>query len=69
MTRPAHARRPHPASAARQAINLCETEPPSRPRTSAATARAALRDAGLPPHLAATFRNRLRLIPDQEPDR
>lgn len=69
MTRPAHprARRQHRASAARQAISLCETDL-ARPHTSAA-ARAALRAVGLPPHLAATLRSRLRLTPGQEPTR
>lgn len=68
MTRAANAqaRRRHRASAARQAIALCETDLSSRPRTSAATARAALRAAGLPPHLAASLRRRLRLTAEQE---
>ncbi len=69
MTSAAHDRRRHRASAACQAIALCEAELTARPRTSAAAARAALRAAGLPPHLAATLRNRLRLIPEQEPAR
>ena len=69
MTSAVHDRRRHRASAARQAIALCEAELTARPRTSAVAARAALRAAGLPPHLAATLRNRLRLIPEQEPAR
>jgi hypothetical protein len=37
-----------------------------QPRISAVTTRAALRAAGVPPHIAATLRNRLRLIPEPE---
>jgi hypothetical protein len=37
-----------------------------QPRISAAMARAALRPAGVPPHIAATLRRRLRLIPEPE---
>lgn len=68
MSRAAHAqaRRRHRASAARQAIALCEADLPARPRASATAARAALRAAGLPPHLAARLRSRLRLIPEEE---
>jgi hypothetical protein len=69
MTSAAQARKRQRASAARQALVLCEAELITRPRTSAAAARAALRAAGLPPHLAATLRNRLRLIPEREPAR
>jgi hypothetical protein len=36
-----------------------------QPRISVATARAALRAAGMPPHVAAALRGRLRLIPEQ----
>jgi hypothetical protein len=66
-------RRPR-ARAARQALGLCEatlsqgtgrTHGGPR-RVTAVTARAALRAAGLPPHIAATLRSRLRLIPEQE---
>jgi hypothetical protein len=38
-------------------------------RTSVLTARAALRAAGAPPHIAAAHRSRLRLITDQEAER
>jgi hypothetical protein len=75
-------RRPH-ATAARQALALCEAEllrlswdtaeaPRSgcgQPRIRVATARAALRAAGVPPHIAAALRRRLRLIPEQETER
>jgi hypothetical protein len=37
-----------------------------RSRISVATARAALRAVGLPPHIAAALRSRLRLIPESE---
>ena len=37
-----------------------------RPRVSVVTTRAALRAAGIPPHMAAALRSRLRLIPDAE---
>jgi hypothetical protein len=74
-------RRPR-AAAARQALRLCEAEqlrltwyradtaPCGRgqPRTRAVTARAALRAVGVPPHTAATLRNRLRLAAEQEPE-
>ncbi|MGO9292511.1 MAG: hypothetical protein ACLP52_01280 [Streptosporangiaceae bacterium] len=76
MNTPRHHRarlaRFRPATAARQALALCETgqgaadpaaavqtrylRPPSR-----AAARAALRAAGLPPPLAAQLRSRLQL--------
>jgi hypothetical protein len=35
-------------------------------RISVLTARTALRAAGLPPHLAAELRSRLRLVPEPE---
>ena len=38
-------------------------------RVNAVTTRAALRAAGLPPHIAATLRSRLRLVPEQENER
>ena len=67
MTRAAVPRRQRPrATAARQALTLCEAELLTRPRISAAAARAALRAAGVPPHIAARFRNRLHLIPEPE---
>jgi hypothetical protein len=65
MTSAPQARRRQRAKAARQALALCEAELLDRPRISAATARAALRAAGLPPHLAA-LRGRMRLTPEQE---
>jgi hypothetical protein len=37
-----------------------------QPRLHPVTARAALRAAGVPPDIAAAFRRRLRLIPEQE---
>ena len=37
-----------------------------RPRINVTTTRAALRSAGVPPHLAAALRSRLRLIPELE---
>jgi hypothetical protein len=69
--------------AARQALRLCEAEllrstwdradvPPSgreQPRIRVATARAALRAAGVPPHIAAALRRRLRPSPEQETER
>ena len=75
-------RRPR-ATAARQALRLCEAEllrltwdtapvpqgSRGRPRIRAATTRAALRAAGVPPHIAAALRKRLRLIPEQETGR
>jgi hypothetical protein len=74
-------RRPR-ATAARQALRLCEAElvrltwdtadtppnAPGQPRTRVGTARAALRAVGVPPHTAATLRGRLRLAPEQEPE-
>jgi hypothetical protein len=46
--------------AARQALRLCEAAlPQGTGRTQGRT----------PPHIAATLRNRLRLIPEQEADR
>jgi hypothetical protein len=72
-------RRPR-AAAARQALRLYEAEllrhtwntatPPTgdkHSRTRAVTAKAALRAVGVPPHTAATLRNRLRLAPEQAP--
>jgi hypothetical protein len=41
----------------------------SQHRVNAVTTRAALRAAGLPPHIAAALRRRLRLIPEQEVER
>jgi hypothetical protein len=75
-------RRPR-ATAARQALSLCEAElltltwdqgdmpQGSRgwPRIRVATTRAALRAAGVPPDLAAVLRRRLRLIPEEETGR
>jgi len=65
------------ARAARQALRLCEATLPQDTgrthggprRVTAVTTRAALRAAGLPPHIAATLRSRLRLIPEQEDHR
>ena len=75
-------RRRQRTMAVRQALRLCEAElatharngadvPVVRPggeppRITAAATRAALRAAGLPPHLAASMRGRLRLVPEQE---
>jgi hypothetical protein len=75
-------RRRQRAMAVRQALRLCEAEiaaharngssvPAGRPsgeppRNTAVATRAALRAAGLPPHLAASMRGRLRLVPEQE---
>jgi hypothetical protein len=39
-----------------------------QPRISVATTRKALRAAGVPPPIAAAFRRRLRLTPEQEAD-
>jgi hypothetical protein len=83
MTSTARPRRRRPrAAAARQALSLCEAEllrlpwntadPPSscgQPRIRVVTTRAALRAAGMPPHIAAVLRRRLRLIPEQEAGR
>jgi hypothetical protein len=78
MTSPARPRRPQQrARAARQALRLCEAALPQSTghtqagprRVTAVTTRAALRAAGLPPHIAAALRSRLRLIPEQEADR
>ena len=84
MTGTARPRRRRPrARAARQALGLCEAElltltrdrtdaPDScrgQPRIRVVTTRAALRAAGVPPHIAAALRRRLRLIPDQEAGR
>jgi hypothetical protein len=73
-------RRRQRAMAARQALRLCENEllgltwdaahgpqgSRGQPRSRPVTTRAALRAAGVPPHIAAALRKRLRLIPDQE---
>ena len=69
MTSATQAHRRQRAKAARQALTLCDAELPARPRISAVTARAALRAAGLPPHIAAALRGRLRLTPEPEADR
>jgi hypothetical protein len=66
VTGEAQARRRQRARAARQVLTLCEAELLARPRLSAAIARSALRAAGLPPHLAARLRGRLRLVAEQE---
>jgi hypothetical protein len=83
MTRGARPWRRRPrATAARQALRLCEAEllrfawdwadAPAggreQPRTRAVTARAALRAVGVPPHTAAALRGRLRLAPEKEPE-
>lgn len=71
------------ATAARQALRLCEAEvlrltwdttgvPQSgrwQPRLRVVTTRSALRAAGVPPPIAAALRRRLRLIPEQEAER
>jgi hypothetical protein len=69
MTSAAQARRRQRPKAALLALALCEAEARVRPRVSAITARAALRATGLPPHVAAALRSRLRLIPEPEADR
>jgi hypothetical protein len=78
MTRPARPRRRRQrAMAARQALRLCEAALPEGSgrtqggprRVTVVTTRAALRAAGLPPHIAATLRSRLLLIPEQKADR
>ena len=84
MTSAAGPRRRRPrTTAARQALALCEAEllPLTRDsvpvphsgrgqlRIRVITTRAALRAAGVPPDIAAVLRRRLRLIPEQEPDR
>jgi len=65
MSSAAQSRRRHRSSAARQALTLCEAELLARPRVSAAVATTALWAAGLPPHLAATLRGRMRQLPEQ----
>lgn len=40
--------------------------PGGQHRVNSVTTRAALRAAGLPPHIAAALRSRLRLIPEQK---
>jgi len=70
-------RRRQRARAARQALCLCEAARPQGPArfqggqhsATTVTTRAALRAAGVPPHLAAELRRRLRLIPEQETER
>ncbi|HEY1324196.1 MAG TPA: hypothetical protein VGF32_28325 [Streptosporangiaceae bacterium] len=71
-------RRPR-ATAARQALGLCEAElvrlawdgadaprgSHVQPRIRVITTRAALRATGVPPHIAAALRRRLRLTPEQ----
>jgi len=62
--------------AARQALRLCEADllkhtwdaagSRGQPRISVVTTTAALRAAGVPPHIAAALRSRLRLNPEQE---
>jgi hypothetical protein len=78
MTSPARPRRRRPrVTAARQALRLCEAALPQGTgrtqggprRVTVVTTRAALRAAGLPPHIAATLRSRLRLVPEQKADR
>ena len=67
------------ATAARQALRLCESEllkhtggsaqmsysGRGQPRIHAITARSALRAAGVPPDIAAALRRRLHLMPEQ----
>jgi len=63
--------------AARQALRLCESTLPQgaarivggQHRVNTVTTRAALRAVGLPPHIAAALRSRLRLMPEQEAER
>jgi hypothetical protein len=69
MTSTARARRLQHAKASRQALTLCEASTLTRPRVSARVARAALRAAGVPPHLAARLRARLRLHAEPEDGR
>jgi len=78
MTSPARLRRRRQrAIAARQALRLCEALSQGtggaplggQRRATAVSTRAALRAAGVPPHLAATLRRRLRLIADPEAKR
>jgi hypothetical protein len=80
MTSPARLRRRRQRGmAVRQALRLCEALSQGtgsapfglggQPRVTAVSTRAALRAAGVPPHLAATLRRRLRLIADQEAER
>jgi hypothetical protein len=85
MTTTARPLRKRPrATAARQALRLCEAEstrltwetPDSAGEArsiqgrqhciSPITTRAALRAVGVPPHIAAALRSRLRLTPEQE---
>jgi hypothetical protein len=69
MTSVTQARRRQRAKAARQAIALCEAELHGQPRIRTATARAALRAAGLPPLAAAALRGRLHLLSEPEDGR
>ena len=69
MTSTARARRLQHAKASRQALTLCEASMLTRPRVSPHVARAALRAAGVPPHLAARLRARLRLHAEPEDGR
>jgi hypothetical protein len=81
MTSKVGRRRTRPrATAARQALGLCEAEllrltwdradvsqsGHAQRRIRPVTTRTALRAVGVPPHLAAALRRRLRLIPEQE---
>jgi hypothetical protein len=73
MTSTAKRRTPR-ATAARQALRLCEAAAPhsagriqgGQHHISPATARAALRAVGLPPLAAAALRSRLRLLTEPE---
>jgi hypothetical protein len=84
MTSTVEPRRRGPrATAARQALGLCEAEllrltwdradvpqgSLGQPRIRVVTTRAALRAAGVPPHNAAALGRRLRLSPEQEAER
>ena len=57
------------AKASRQALTLCEASMLTRPRVSPHVARAALRAAGVPPHVAARLPVRLRLHAEPEDGR
>ena len=61
MTSTTRASRFQHAKASRQALTLREASMLTRPRVSPRAARAALLAAGVPPHLAARLRARLRL--------
>ena len=69
MTTTARASRFQHAKASRQALTLCEASMLTRPRVSPHVARAALRAAGVPPHLEARLRARLRLHAEPEDGR